>query len=452
MTISKYLDSIEKLRDRRMIQVLIWILRITIGATFIISGFVKGIDPWGTLYKLEEYLGVMHISVIPSILIVATFTLCAYEFIVGIFLLLGCFRRSAPIFGLIFMSVMLPLTLWIAIKNPVADCGCFGDAIILGNTATFWKNVALTAGIIVLLIFNRKCIPLISPAIQWIAMVSSVGYILCISFIGYQYQPLIDFRPYKIGQPLTAGTEHDSEENEISFVYSKNGEERVFSIDEDMPDEESGWKFIRREYSASGSTPESADSKESLSKDSDKRNFRIWNEDGEDDLTEDVLDKESERLLLLMPALKDVSIATTWQINSLYSWANDHDIDFIGIVSGTPRDIEIWKDLSLAEYPIYTAEDTEIKMVARGNPAVVYLENGIVGWKSSLKALGISDFQASGSSSDPHSLARDNKVILYNISGVYLILMALLIGISIFRYGIFHNNISHITHDDMEVH
>ena len=105
-----------------------WIIRVLVGGVFIFSGFVKAVDPWGTLYKVEEYLNVMGIGLWHSIVVAGVFLLCAFEFTIGIFLILGCYRRSAPWLAFITMCFMLPLTLWIAVFNPVADCGCFGEA------------------------------------------------------------------------------------------------------------------------------------------------------------------------------------------------------------------------------------------------------------------------------------------------------------------------------------
>ena len=69
--------------------------------------------------------------------------LSAIEFSVGVFLFLGIRRKVASALALLLMVVMTPLTLYLALANPVSDCGCFGDAWILTNWQTFGKNVVL---------------------------------------------------------------------------------------------------------------------------------------------------------------------------------------------------------------------------------------------------------------------------------------------------------------------
>lgn len=413
----------------------LWFLRLFIGGTFIYSGFVKGIDPWGTLYKLVDYMDALHLPIIHNLLLAGVIILCVFEFCIGVFLCLGCFRRSAPICAAVFMGVMLPLTLWIAVNDPVADCGCFGDALILSNWATFWKNIVLTIVIIFLLRYNTKIRWLIRPHLQWIAFILCSAYISIICFIGYFYQPLLDFRPYSIGNTLYSETDSNDPMPEYKLIYKKEGIEKAFDINEELPDEDDGWEFIRREETKPDSASEAlrqsdfVELDESLKKESDK-NFRIWNDDGEVDMTEMVLGETSEELILFMPDLSQVSVATTWQINSLYTWAQKNDINMIGVVSATVDQISDWRDISLAAYPIYTAEDTEIKMIARGNPAVVYLKDGKIIWKTTLRALGINDFQDEVSINDPESLGRDNKAILFNLTAIYIILLTGLFALS----------------------
>lgn len=147
------------------VMVITWIVRFLVGGVFIVSGVVKGIDPWGSFYKITEYLLAMHIPVseLGNSVLILTFMLFSVEFVVGLSLLTGCFRKAAPIIAALFMLVMLPLTFWIAIADPVSDCGCFGDFIVISNWATFIKNVLLSIGVLWLLQFNRLAGCLISP-------------------------------------------------------------------------------------------------------------------------------------------------------------------------------------------------------------------------------------------------------------------------------------------------
>ena len=135
---------------------IVWLLRLMVGAVFLFSGFTKGIDPWGSIYKFDEYLRSFGFYDYNGLLTFMAFSVSAVEFMLGAFMLLGIYRRFTPWAMLAMMTVMVPLTLYIAITNDVADCGCFGDAITLSNWGTFWKNVALTVALVYLVIFNRK--------------------------------------------------------------------------------------------------------------------------------------------------------------------------------------------------------------------------------------------------------------------------------------------------------
>lgn len=356
-------------RDR-LINGTTWLLRVICGGLFIFSGFVKAIDPWGTLFKIEDYLAAFGLPLPYALIRLGVFALCAVEFVVGCFLTIGCFRKSCPIFAGLIMVFMLPLTLWIAIENPVADCGCFGDALHISNWMTFWKNVVLSAGIIWLIRYNLSCLCLITPAFQWLAVVASGVFIVIIELIGFFYQPLIDFRDYPVGSSLFASVEAEDE----------HGID-VFDIDS-----------------------------------------------GEDKNEE--ASSEGKELVVMIPKVSMVSPATTWKLNSLDEWARENDVKMIGIVSGSQEEIEQWEDLSMADYPIYLADDTAIKEVVRGNPGIVYLDNGKIVWKSTLAAINIDDFLSPEVSGDASTFGKDNWDFLRNCVLIYLAVMAFLVLIS----------------------
>lgn len=403
------------------VRTMTWLMRFGVGATFIFSGFVKAVDPWGTFYKMEEYAAALGVPMLPTLLLCATFALCATEFITGVCLVLGCYRRSSPIVALCFMCVMLPLTLWIAVSDPVKDCGCFGDYLVLSNWATFWKNVILTLMTIWLVRFNRDEITIISPAFQWIQVVFSLAFVGAVSLHGYFTQPLLDFRPYPAGTVLGhwGGSEDESESDDFLFVYEKDGMRKTFGVDDELPDEADGWNFVERLEKS----PNSGES-------NDESTFRIWNRDGDTDYTDMVLDNSGRMLLLLIPDLKTVSPATTWRINSLYDWSEAHGVDMVAVVSGSASQIQEWEDLSMPRYDIYTADDTAIKEVARGNPAVVSLNDGVVEWKSTLSALDVDEITSHNDAGSLSELKNDDSRKLLNWFYIYLASLASLIVVS----------------------
>lgn len=399
-------------------QLLTWICRIFVGGVFLFSGFAKGIDPWGTIYKFKDYLGVFGWDLPMGILVTGVFLLCGYEFLTGLFLVFGCYRRSAPWMAALLMMVMVPLTLWIAIKDPVADCGCFGDALVISNWATFWKNIVITSCIIWLVLNNLQTHSLISPAFQWLAFVAGAIYITFISWHGYKIQPMIDFRSYKVNDALIS---NDVDSNDISFifVYEKDGIRKEFSDTDNLPDEESGWNFIERK-----------DILPDKSAVNSKSSFSVWDKDGKEEVTDEAILTEGPELILLIPSLKEISASSTWRINALYDWAEHNDIPMIGIVAPESGNIEEWEDLSLPKYDLFTADDTAIKELARGNLAVVYLNDGIIIWKSSLWALDSSAYEDPDANTEITAMAPDGDSTLQNVSLSFGIVILFLIIIT----------------------
>lgn len=419
-------------RYPKALLVLTWLMRIAVGSVFIVSGLSKGIDPWGTYYKTAEYLTAMHIPIdeLGNAVLVMAFVLFAVEFIIGVSLLLGCFRKASPIIAAIFMLVMLPLTFWIAIADPVADCGCFGDFLVVSNWGTFIKNCMLSVAVVWLLKFNSRVRGLIAPYAQWLATVGMGAYIVAVGYIGYWQQPTVDFRPYKIGTRLFAEEEEEAEfEPTYAFIYEKDGVEKEFGEDDTLPDESEGWRFVRRvekEFIKNVNA--------SVSAEDELADFRVWSEDGADDVTESLSGYESQ-LMLLVPDIKALSMAASWKINRLYDMSKENDTEFFAVVAGSPDAIEEWRDLSSGQYPIFTSEDTSIKELARGNPALVSLKNGRITWKSALSALLLDDEEGSDTeiTTSPVGTGMTGGEALGVLSLMLVSLLGCLMLISLFR-------------------
>ena len=151
------------------------VCRLVLAVAFILSGFVKAVDPLGTQYKIHDYLTAWGLaSVVPDFVTLAVSVVqSSAEFFLGICLLFAIRRRLVSLIVLILMVVMTLLTLWLAIANPISDCGCFGDALVLTNWQTFWKNVVLLAAAIVVRRYPLDMGRIISRSNQWIGRSSS---------------------------------------------------------------------------------------------------------------------------------------------------------------------------------------------------------------------------------------------------------------------------------------
>ena len=361
-----------------VLPVMVWLMRIVVGGVFVFSGFAKAIDPWGTFYKFNEYLLTLGWDNLLGLSLFAAFAVPIIETVLGLMVLVGAYRRGAPLLLLLLMLVMLPLTLWLAVTDAVPDCGCFGDALILSNWSTFGKNVALALGLIFLLIFNKRVKGLYGPAVQWIVAALTVAATLAICLYGYFTQPLIDFRPYKVGTQLTSTQSSVTGEQDFVFVYSKNGSEQEFTID-NLPDEDDGWEFVDRRP-----VPSKPDT---VAADRPSRQLAVM--DSGDEVGDEVLASGQRQLLLLFPDIQDVNIAHTFAINELVEYARNQGAAVYGITSASMQQIEQWSDISMAEYPLLVADDSDIKMMARGNPAVVSINNGVVEWKRTLGSIDL---------------------------------------------------------------
>ena len=384
-------------------------LRWVVGTVFIFSGFVKGIDLWGVIYKVTDYINAFGWDwALPYVDVVAVMMPLA-EFTIGFLLFIGSFRRVAVWLALAIMAFMLPLTAYVAIYDPVADCGCFGDALVISNTVTFWKNVVITLALCFLLWKNATVRSLYGPAVQWLTVVFPVVYLLVIMAVGFYEQPLIDFRPYKAGTYII-GDNEGGLDAEYSFIYEKNGHRQRFSL-YDLPD--TTWTFVNREESVP----------DSVAGDGKVVNQLVFF-DGDYDVASEVLPLEGDVVLLLIPDLASVNVSSTFMINEMYDSLSESGIMMICLIGGSDSDIDEWREISMADYPVYKMDDTMVKTIARGNPALVRVSDGRILWKQAMGAVNADDVQ---SVEDP---AGDAMRFLIGLSVFLLLVMTALLVVN----------------------
>ncbi len=221
--------------------------RLFTGIIFIFSGFVKLIDPLGSAYKFTDYFTAMGLESFSSVALAFAILMSIAELIIGIALVFNLLPKIAAWLLLLFMAFFTPLTLWLAVANPVSDCGCFGDALILTNWQTFYKNLIILAFTLIVFWQRKNYKPIYNSFTQWTLSILFSIIALLISLHCLYNLPFIDFRPYHIGANISEGMSIPIEEinnkdmYESRFVYEKNGEQKEFDA-KNLPD--SSWKFI----------------------------------------------------------------------------------------------------------------------------------------------------------------------------------------------------------------
>jgi len=141
---------------------------IIVGLAFIFSGVVKGIDPLGSAYKFHDYFMAFNMGWLDWLSLPLGILLCAAEFIAGFSLISGIRQKTGIWVVFLLMLFFTPLTLVLAISNPVSDCGCFGDAIHLTNWQTFWKNIILMIFIVILFTGRKQVTTIFKNSTEWI--------------------------------------------------------------------------------------------------------------------------------------------------------------------------------------------------------------------------------------------------------------------------------------------
>lgn len=359
------------------------VCRFVLAATFIFSGYVKAIDPLGTLYKLKDYAAAMSLNgLLPDwALVGVAIALGALEFALGVFMLFAVRRHVVSRITLAFMAAMTVLTLWIFVADPVKDCGCFGDALKLTNGETLMKNIVLIACAALVAWRPADMARFISRSNQWIVRYYTVAYIVITSVYCLYTLPIFDFRPYHVGMNIKQGMEipegAEQPEFESTFLLRKNGETREFTLD-NYPD--STWEYVdtRTVQTKKGYEPPIHD-------------FALTTCDTGEDITEQVLTKRGYTFLLVSPRLAVADDSNFGDIDQIYEYAEENGADFYCVTASANDEIERWRDLTGAEYQFCNADETTLKTMIRSNPGLMLLKDGTIIGKWSHNALPQTD-------------------------------------------------------------
>ena len=310
-----------KHNDKPM-KVLVNFCRILLGLTFMFSGIVKAVDPMGTQIKLTDYLYAFGIgdAILGSTLLLLACILAGFEILIGSYLTVGAFRRGSSLLALLMMVFFTPFTLYLAIKNPVQDCGCFGDAVVLTNWQTFYKNLFLMALALLVFIKQKLVVPFIVERRQWWVTVIIVAVSVRFMVSNIINLPALDFRPYKVGTDLR---------------------EAIANRDMTFAD------------------------------------FSVMNDDF-DDVTMDILQDSSYTFLLISSHLEDASESDLDLIDDVFDYCAIWGYNIVGLTASGTETIRQWTENAGADMRFLFCDEIPLQTIVRSNPGLVLLKNGVI--------------------------------------------------------------------------
>ncbi len=355
-----------------MIKILKHLARILFGLVFIFSGFVKGIDPWGSAYKFTDYFHAMGLDAIVWAAFPLGVLLSFAEFAIGVAYLFNWRMKIFSWLGLLFMLFFTPLTLWIALKNPVTDCGCFGDALVISNWETFYKNLVFIVLAIVVFV-NRSWfdnqVKTKTPLV--LSLVTFVAY-FGIVYHSYNHLPIFDFRPYKVGvnipdaMTVPEGAPQDEYENIFYYKNKNTGEVEKFD-EENYPWQDTvNWEFHDMESNLiqEGYEPPIHD-------------FRIETTDGENIIDFFTYD-ENYVFMLVAYDLHKSSTKSQDEINTLADWAMQQGYSFICLTSTLPDESMAFAQANGTPYEFFNCDEITLKTMIRSNPGLIVIKDGTI--------------------------------------------------------------------------
>lgn len=346
---------------------MITVSRILLGCLFIFSGFVKAVDPLGTAYRVEDYFIAYGTDWMMPYALVLSFLLNASELVLGGLLILKVKPKLTSLLVLLMMLFFTLTTLNDAINNPVPDCGCFGDFLIMSNWQTFYKNLVIMILVFALFLHRHTLKPVFRNSTEW-----TLGIALIALFIGFQYLnytnlPMMDFRAWKVGNRLFP-------ENPLPVKYylnykNKNTGEIKEYLSPDYPynDPEwvENWEFLSQRVDDPNRIP--------------GMDLAIIDFSGQD-VTNDYLKNPDYHFIVVAWDLPSSDAWAFGEIDDLYRDADENGYSFIVLTSTLPNKIQYFverENLSF-DMPFFNADDVVLKTIIRSNPGLILLKNGVV--------------------------------------------------------------------------
>jgi len=366
---------------KKIISIAIRVATLLIAALFIFSGFVKGIDPLGTTYKLVDYFEAFHLTFLNPIATPLSILLSSAEMLIGLALLFKVRVKLAAWAAFIFMAFFTVLTFILALYNPVSDCGCFGDALILTNWETFFKNLIFLP-ITYLIFWQRNAIKerFKRTINSWITVGILALAAIMVSIISLAYLPPIDFRPFRVGVNLKEAMDTPqgapTDIYKTTLVYEKDGVKKTFD-ESNYPWKDTTWKFVdsKSVLVKKGYTPSII-------------SFSLLDENGTD-VSDLVVNGTGYTFLLVAPKLENANLSRIKYLRYLdgYCLANGHK--FLVTTSSDWDKIKSFEEQMELPVTVTQGDEVLLKTIVRSNPGLLLIYNGTIIGKWSWRTMPV---------------------------------------------------------------
>ena len=239
----------QALRNKRWFRNLSHFCRILFAITFIVSGFFKAIDPWGTILSVHNYMAAYNVTAPEWLVLSFSIWLSGAELMMGSMLLFKVRIRLVSVFALLSMTFFTILTFLSATVIPVEDCGCFGELVKLTPWQTFAKNVAMLPMAICFWYRYRPDRIFAFSKLEFFLMCLFFTISMGIGVRSYRHLPPIDMLPYKVGVNITeemdkARAEQGAEEVVLVYRNRRTGRLREFSLDDKAWHNSERWEWV----------------------------------------------------------------------------------------------------------------------------------------------------------------------------------------------------------------
>ena len=358
------------MKDTKLNYTLNVVARWFVGLVFLFSSFSKGVDPLGTAFKVQEYMTAWSVGsltfewALPLANFLSVALICA-EFVVGVLLITGSFRRLSAWMLAAMMLFFTVTTLIDAITNKVTDCGCFGDAVKLTNWQTFWKNIVLDVPTVWIFMTQKLRY---RPRFERDMIVLLVSVALMVGFEVYNItnEPCIDFRSWKVGNRMIETDESLQMKSYMTYKNLQSGEEvEIETKDWAAYQDTTLWQLTGtrvvdpHEIKADG--------------------FSMLDMDGSD-MAVDLLCSPDYLIIATLPHpnLDKVSAKGLRALKAVNEMAMDKDIQMVVLASALPEDVQSFIYDNGLQLDFYGADEKAILVMARAMPAFVLMKDGVV--------------------------------------------------------------------------